>query len=109
MAKEVIKCIGDSESEGIYTPNGGSKSYPFHNLILHTTREGDKYTHGLRAEQLKIKYDDLEDVLDLELKDGENVEDLHPADFGYLIGACLRIGYGRFKDQIVSVEPFDPA
>lgn len=108
MAKEVIKCIGVSESEGIYTPNGSSKSYPYHNLILHTTREGDKYTNGTRAEQLKIKYDELENVLDLQLKTGEKVTDLHPEDFGYLIGAELRVGYGRFKDQIVSIEPYDP-
>ena len=108
MAKEVIRCVGVSESgPDVYVANDG-KRYPYHNLILHTTREGDKYTNGARAEQLKIKYDELDEVLDLQLKDGEKAEDLHPEDFGYLIGAVLRVGFGRFQGQIVSIEPYDP-
>ena len=90
-----IKVIGVSVSAGEY------KGYAFKNLVLHTTRE-DIHTNGLRAEQIKIKFRNLSDALNINRSAAE-IDRLTPADFQNLIGKEISAYYDQYRQvtQIV--------
>ena len=88
MAKP--KVIGVSVSSGKY------EGYDYKNLIIHTARKDD-YTCGERAEQIKVKYKNLNDVLGLD-KTAAEIDRLQPSDFSNLIGREIDCYYDRFRN-----------
>ena len=89
---------------GIYISQGEYKDNPYKKLVINVTRKDDK-TEGLRAEQYKIKYADLNDALNLNMAQTE-VEKLLPKDFANLIGKEVDFFYDQWKN-VKSVIIFD--
>lgn len=84
------KVIGISVSKGKY------EGHDFKNLILHTVRK-DTYTEGERAEQIKIKYKNLGQALNINKTEGE-IDRLIPSDFSDLIGKEIFCYYDQYRN-----------
>ena len=87
MAKS--KVIGVSVSSGEY------QGFNYKNLVLHVTRK-DEHTEGLRAEQVKIKYKNLNEALSLD-KTAAEIDRLTPRDFQNLIGKEISVYYDQYR------------
>lgn len=83
------KVVGISVSKGEY------QGYPFKNLVLHTLRS-DEHTEGERAEQVKIKYKNLDEALNLN-KTSAEIDKLLPYDFRNLIGREISVYYDQYR------------
>lgn len=83
------KVVGVSVSKGEY------QGFDYKNLVLHTLVKDTK-TEGERAQQVKIKYKNLNEALDLNLTAAE-VDRLLPKDFINLIGKEIRVFYDQYR------------
>ena len=93
------KVIGISVSKGKY------EGYDYKNLILHTVRK-DQYTEGERAEQIKVKFKNLGEALNLN-KTAAEIDRLLPSDFSNLIGKEIICYYDQYRNvsQICVLAP----
>ena len=92
------KVVGISVSKGEY------QGFNYKNLVLHTLCK-DEHTEGERAQNIKIKYKNLNEVLSLNLTAAE-VDNLLPKDFINLIGKEIKVYYDQYRTvtEIVVVE-----
>lgn len=95
------KVIGVSVSKGKY------EGYDYKNLVLHTVRR-DQYTEGERAEQIKVKYKNLDIALGLN-KTAAEIDRLIPSDFSNLIGKEIEVYYDQYRNvnHIIVLAPAD--
>ena len=87
MAK--VKIVGVSESKGTY------KGYDFHNLVVHVERK-DNNCLGMRAEQLKVKWLNLDSAFGLGIKSQSDIEKLKLSDFQSIIDKEANAYYDRY-------------
>ena len=80
---------------GISVSKGEYQGYDYKNLVLHTLCK-DEHTEGDRAQNVKIKYKNLNEALDLNLTAAE-VDRLLPKDFVNLIGKEIRVFYYQYR------------
>lgn len=76
-----IKVVGVSERKGNY------QGVDYHNVYLHTTREADNGGIGLIAEQMKIKFANVQNVFG---------KPMSVADWQNLLGHEVSCAYNRF-------------
>lgn len=88
-----MKIVGIVNSQGDF--NG--KSY--HNLVLHVTMENEntnKDVTGLLTDTVKLRYSDINDMLNLGLADPSDVEKLRSESFQQFIGKSVEVAYNKF-------------
>lgn len=83
------KVVGVSVSKGEY------QGFNYKNLVLHTLCK-DEHTEGERAQNIKIKYKNLNTALSLNLTAAE-VDNLLPKDFINLIGKEIQVYYDQYR------------
>ena len=83
------KVVGISVSKGEY------QGFNYKNLVLHTLCK-DEHTEGERAQNIKIKYKNLNSALSLNLTATE-VDNLLPKDFTNLIGKEIQVYYDQYR------------
>ena len=84
---------------GIINTQGEFNGNRYHNLVLHVTYENDndkKDVCGMLTDTVKIRYADLDTVLNLGLADPADVERLQAESFSDYLGAEIDVAYNKF-------------
>lgn len=92
----LVKIVGVSESKGKY------QGYDFHNLVVHVERS-DRNCLGVRAEQKKVKWTNLDYVFGLGNLSSSDIAKLKIADFQNIVGKEADL----FFDQYGNLEKLD--
>lgn len=98
-----MKVLGIVNSSGVYE---GRK---YHNLVLHVSYQetnGNKDFKGLMVDTVKLKYADLDVLLNMGLADPSDVEHMGTDSFSWLIGKELVVAYNKFG-QVQSIDVID--
>jgi len=94
---------------GIVNSSGNYEGRNYHNLVLHVSYQetnANKDFKGLMVDTVKLKYSDLDVLLNMGLADPSDVERMNTDSFAWLIGKDICVAYNKFG-QVQSVDIID--
>lgn len=92
------KIIGISLSSGVFVVEGTGESYPYDNICLHVSTDGDKMLSGSQVRILKLKRSHF-DAIKGDIQAPKPID--KDSDLGVLVGTTCRIFMdGKYVDEI---------